>query len=375
MPQSLSEFVREFNRGHGPEPRAVPIDWQREFSPGPVAREHDEQEPALFQSLRRIHESAHAVIGKVLGLRINFIDSRPGRSRCSISGPADGNGVARYLICLGAARAAQWKFGAVNDYYSHACSGDDEDIVTTARQMTSSSEEALELVAKVRKAADAAVREHWSDILWLASALERLDDRIDETEAPGILRHVGAEKKIIHRRGFIPSASDKFWTRKGLSAPRGFDAETREIDAVLSTGSRVRRVNWDGPFDEILGMNPENVRLARLNQGAAVLDSHNWYDGLNSMLGGIVPGSARLGNGELTARIKFSRGSSLAQRIAQDLRDGIQIPLSVGYKIHRQVEDKKTNPVTRTVTDLEPLEISLVTVAAEESGTGFRAAA
>jgi hypothetical protein len=94
----------------------------------------------------------------------------------------------------------------------------------------------------------------------------------------------------------------------------------------------VRRQDWDGPFDEVLGMEPKNVRMGRLNQGAMVLDSHNWASGMSSVLGGI------------TALIKFSRGSPLAQRLAQDLADGIQIPLSVGYRIHRNVTDRSTNP-------------------------------
>jgi len=88
-----------------------------------------------------------------------------------------------------------------------------------------------------------------------------------------------------------------------------------------------------------------------------------------------VPGSARLDDGALIGRIKFSRGSELARRVARDLQDGIQIPLSVGYKVHATQEDRRTNPITRTATDWEPLEVSLVPIAAEEAGTGFRAAA
>jgi hypothetical protein len=137
----------------------------------------------------------------------------------------------------------------------------------------------------------------------------------------------------------------------------------------------VRRSDWDGAFDEVLAMKPENVRLARLNQGATVLDSHNWHDGLNSVLGGVVPGSARLENSALLVRIRFSRGSELARRVVRDLQDGIQIPLSAGYKVHQFTTDRSTNPVTRTVTDWEPLEVSLVPIAAEETGTGFRTAA
>jgi hypothetical protein len=102
------------------------------------------------------------------------------------------------------------------------------------------------------------------------------------------------------------------------------------------------------------------------------LDSHNWHQGLSAVLGGIVPGSARLAEGALIGRIKFSRGSALAQRLAQDLADGIQIPLSVGYKVHRSTTDRSTNPETRTAVDWEPIEVSVVPIAAEEIGTGFR---
>jgi hypothetical protein len=162
---------------------------------------------------------------------------------------------------------------------------------------------------------------------------------------------------------------------RGLSEPSGYNPQTREIDAVISTGAAVRGRDWDSEFAEVLGMKPENVRLARLNQGAAVLDSHNWIAGVGAMLGGIEPGSARTSNGELTARIKFSRGSEFAQRVTKDLQDGIQFPLSVGYRIHRTVDDRSTTPITRRATDWEPLEVSLVPISAEETGTGFRVAA
>jgi hypothetical protein len=108
-------------------------------------------------------------------------------------------------------------------------------------------------------------------------------------------REPARRELVRHRRdGFV---SDELWTRKGLAKPRGYDPETREIDAVISTGMAVRRRDWDGEFDEVLGMKPGNVRLARLNQGAAVLDT--------------CLGQGRVGN----ARRRCSRIGAAGKRI------------------------------------------------------------
>jgi hypothetical protein len=274
------------------------------------------------------------------------------------------------LISLAAAKAGQRRWGA--RALDWKCEDDDAKLMKYATRSTSSEEAAQFAILKSYEVAERLVDEYWPAIEWFAGVLERLGDHADNLEP--LLRHIKpvAREVIQYRHGFI---SDEHWLRRGLSKPRGFDPETREIDAVLSTGAAVRRQGWDGAFDEVLSMAPGHVRMGRLNQGAAVLDSHNWTSGMNSVLGGIVPGSARLESGSLIARIKFSRGSPLAQRLAQDLADGLQIPLSVGYKVHRSTTDRSTNPETRTAVDWEPIEVSLVPVAAEESGTGFRAAA
>jgi hypothetical protein len=163
-------------------------------------------------------------------------------------------------------------------------------------------------------------------IRYFADLLRRLDDRMNEQDLQELLEHFPRDddrgRRLMHRKGGFVCGS--YWTRKGLSAPSGYNPQTREIDAVISTGARVRRRDWDGEFDEVLDMRPQSVRLARLNRGTAVLDSHNWVAGVGGMLGGVVPGSARLEDGALVARIRFSRGSPLAQRIVQDLQDGLQ---------------------------------------------------
>jgi hypothetical protein len=330
-----------------------------------------EPEAEIFKVVRRIHESSHLIIGWALNLKPKRINSIRGLACVEWVVPGGQRAMAGFLISLAAAKAGQRKWGA--RCLDWKCEDDDEKLLKYARRSTSSEEAAQFAIIKSYEAAERLVDEYWEYIEWFARVLERLGDHVEDLEP--LLRHIKpvAREVIQYRHGFI---SDEHWLRRGLSKPRGYDVETREIDAVLSTGARVRRQNWDGDaFDEVLAMGSNNVRMGRLNQGAMVLDAHDWTSGMNSVLGGIVPGSARLESGSLIARIKFSRGSPLAQRLAQDLADGLQIPLSIGYKIHRSTTDRSTSPETRTAVDWEPLEVSLVPVAAEESGTGFRTAA
>jgi hypothetical protein len=351
--------------------RAFELGFQHigEESPAPALQRAVEPEPELFRVVRRVHESSHLIIGWVLGLKPILISSVRGLACVEWVVPAGRQAMAGFLIMLAASRAGQRKWGARG--LDDRCTDDAEKLLRYARLVTSSEEDAQLAVARSYEAAERLVDEHWSGIEWFSSVLERLGDRIEGLEP--LLRYIKPveREEIRHRRCFISGD----WQRRGLARPNGYDPETREIDAVLSTGMAVRREDWDGPFLETLGMKPENVRMGRLNQGAMVLDSHRWHEGLSATLGGIVPGSARVANGELTARIKFSRGSALAQRLAQDLADGIQVPLSVGYKVHRSVTDRTTNPETRTAVDWEPIEVSLVPISAEEVGTGFRTAA
>jgi HK97 family phage prohead protease len=350
---------RDFERGFLPETD----------SQGPTQRAVM-PEPELFAVVRRIHESSHLIVGWVLGLKPILINSVRGLACVEWVVPAGQRAMAGFLIMLAASKAGQRKWGA--RALDWKCQDDDEKLLRYARLVTSGEEAAQLAVAKSYEAAERLVDEHWSGIEWFANVLERLGDRVEGLEP--LLRHIKLVEceEVRHRRdGFV---SDELWTRKGLARPRGYDVETREIDAVLSTGAAVRRQDWDGYFDEVLAMGAQNIRMQRLNAGASILDSHGWDKGIEARLGGVVPGSARIEGGALLARLKFSRGSPLAQRVVEDLRDGIQIPLSLGYKVHKSEENKRTNPVTRTATDWEPIEISVVPVGAE-SETGFRTAA
>jgi hypothetical protein len=72
------------------------------------------------------------------------------------------------------------------------------------------------------------------------------------------------------------------------------------------------------------------------------------------MIGAIVPGSAKVRAGKLTARAKFSRSEN-GERAFQDARDGILRSVSVGFRI----------------IDWEPHEVSAVAIPADRNA-GFR---
>ncbi|MFO1150996.1 MAG: HK97 family phage prohead protease [Alsobacter sp.] len=153
-----------------------------------------------------------------------------------------------------------------------------------------------------------------------------------------------------------------------------FDEGSHTIEIVWTTGAKVRRRSWvDGPYDEELVVEPGAVRLDRLNAGAAFLNTHDSYE-LGSVIGSVVPGSAKIEAGRGIAQVQLSRREDVAG-IVQDIRDGVIRFVSVGYRIHT-VEKTETDdgsvPVWRVV-DWEPLEISAVPIPADP-GAVFRSA-
>ena len=155
----------------------------------------------------------------------------------------------------------------------------------------------------------------------------------------------------------------------------GFDPGRAEGDAVLSTGAAVTRSDWDTTFSEVLDMSAGSVRLGRLRAGGPLLNSHRYHDGVDAMLGSIMPGTARIDAGKLLARVKLSVNCPLGQRIARDIADGHAFSFSLGYRVYKYAEERSATAITRTAIDWEPLEASIVTIPAEGEGTGFLTAA
>lgn len=148
--------------------------------------------------------------------------------------------------------------------------------------------------------------------------------------------------------------------------------ELRTVDLIFSTGAGVERYDWMSGkrFIEKLAISKDAVQLDRLNSGAPLLDSHSAFS-ISDQLGAVVPGSARIVNGQAVATVKFSARDAVAP-ILRDVKDGILTSVSVGYRVARYEEtvskDSTALPV-RTATSWTPYEISLVSMPAD---TGAR---
>lgn len=147
-----------------------------------------------------------------------------------------------------------------------------------------------------------------------------------------------------------------------------FDEADNTIEVVWTTGAAVRRYDWRNGryYQEILDVSPKAVRLERLNAGAPFLDTHDDWN-LATVLGAVVPGSARLEGGKGIARIKLSR-SDADKTAIEKIRDGIIRNVSVGYIIHKVVKtdaDGDGGDDEWRVVDWEPMEISAVPVPAD----------
>lgn len=131
------------------------------------------------------------------------------------------------------------------------------------------------------------------------------------------------------------------------------DGRTR-VQLSVSSEAPVERFG----FVEILSHKPGHVRMDRLNARAVpFLFNHN-----SDRVLGMVE-SARLEGGRIEAEVALFDTADSRDAAAQ--MDGGLHNVSVGYRIHEVVENKKAN--TMTATDWEPYEFSLAPVPADFS--------
>jgi len=147
----------------------------------------------------------------------------------------------------------------------------------------------------------------------------------------------------LARRDLEEARSGVF--RRAFHMDRGaVDKQTRTIELAFSSEEPYER--WWGI--EILDHSESSVRLGRLNDGAhPLLVNHDW-DRQPGVIEKAWIGDDR--RGRSTAR--FGR-SAFAEEILQDVEDGIRSLVSVGYLVHKVIEQstsKGAEPSERVLT-------------------------
>lgn len=135
-----------------------------------------------------------------------------------------------------------------------------------------------------------------------------------------------------------------------------FDVDERTVSLAFSSETEYER--WFGI--EVLGHEPGEIILDRMQDGAAVLVNHDWDDQVG-IVESVEIGADRRGR----AVVRFGR-SGRANEIFQDIVDGIRKHVSVGYMVHdwALVGERDGVEIYR-MTKWEPFEISIVAVPAD----------
>ncbi len=142
--------------------------------------------------------------------------------------------------------------------------------------------------------------------------------------------------------------------------------KARTVGLRFSTGAKVKRYPWLGePYFLQFSMDPGHGRLDRLNNGAPLLKVHNNWS-LESVLGVVEPGSARIENGVGLATVRFSERADV-EPIWQDVKNKILRNVSMGVIPHKlkDVTPEDSKEKHYLATDWEPVELSAVPVPAD----------
>lgn len=156
-------------------------------------------------------------------------------------------------------------------------------------------------------------------------------------------------------------------TRAAMADASVIDETSRSLRLSFSSEIAYLRASFfDEPWIEILGHDDGECDLSRINSGSApLLWGHDAGDRENNV--GVIE-RAWIENGKGYADVRFSARQDVAD-LFNDVRDGIVTNVSVGYQIRERTLVKQNNegPDEYRVTSWLPMEISLVSVPADDS--------
>lgn len=143
-----------------------------------------------------------------------------------------------------------------------------------------------------------------------------------------------------------------------IARAEAIDVDARTAQLAFSSETPVERIFGN----EVLSHVNDAADLSRLNDGAPLLLEHDRGDQI-----GVVERAWVDDDRKGRAVVRFSK-SAKAQEIFQDVQDGIRRLVSVGYSVARFVTEKADGGLdTLRAVDWQPLEISLVSVPADNS--------
>ena len=149
------------------------------------------------------------------------------------------------------------------------------------------------------------------------------------------------------------------------AAAETINEEDRSVELVFSTGAGVERYDWmsDTRYLEQLEISKKAIRVGRLNS-APLLDAHSAWS-ITDQIGTVVANTFRIEDGNAIVRVRFSKRAAV-EEIWRDVKDRVIQNVSVGYRVHKFLEDTTTGPIPiRTAVDWEPYEVSMVPMPAD----------
>ena len=150
--------------------------------------------------------------------------------------------------------------------------------------------------------------------------------------------------------------------RKASFAPASFDAEARTVEAVVSTGANVWRMDARGKYIEALDTAAINLdELA----GLPVLDGHR-QSGSEHVVGSVISG--RHEGASIVCLLRLSAADDV-RSVVLKVQEGVLRGVSVGYAVERWTEtiDPKSQIRVRTAAAWKIREVSLVSIPADEA--------